>query len=187
MSRTEGFAVMDVSTSICDDPKFRRIQRQSPELVGTAFSVYVAVMAESWRAGKRVSVDDAWPSIIPYDARADEALREAGLLDRRGLPSAKAWRSWFEPAYKRRETMREKWRRANENRRDDSAPPPRGNRADTAAPVPSRTAPSDRTVRPDRSAPSDPPGSTTRVTDEIDLPPHLRIINGAADPKGKTA
>jgi hypothetical protein len=168
MNRLAGFAVMDVSTSILDDPKFRRIQRQAPELVATAFTAYLATMAESWRAGKRVSIDDAWPSILIYDAAADNVLREVGLLDAKGLPNSKAWRSWFQPAFQRRETLREKWRRANENRRDDAAPEPpgnrRGNSGGTAAPVPS--APS---VRPVPSEPSVPPVGARGARDDDGL------------------
>lgn len=117
MSRDEGFAVMDVSTSICDDPKFRRLARQNPDLVGPAFTAYMATMAESWRVGRRVGIDDAWPAILPYRQDARDALIEVGLLDRRGVLSSKAWRGWFSPAQHRREKSRADWRRWQQEHR----------------------------------------------------------------------
>jgi hypothetical protein len=59
MSRDEGFAVMDVSTSITDDPKVRKLWRHAPDHAAAAFTAYVATMAESWRSGKRATVDDS--------------------------------------------------------------------------------------------------------------------------------
>lgn len=110
-SRDDGFAIMDVSTSICDDPKFRRIARERPELVGTTFTAYMATMAESWRIGRRVGIEDAWPAILPYDAEAVAIMVAVGLLDRRGILSPKAWRGWFEPARARRDKSRADWRK----------------------------------------------------------------------------
>ena len=184
MTRTEGFAVMDVSTSILDDPKFRRIQRQAPELVATAFTAYLGVMAESWRTGRRVSIDDAWPTIIQYDAAVDSILREVGLLDKRGLPTPKAWRGWFEPARERRDKSRERWARYNAKRDADTTLPPRGNHVGTATSVPSvPSVPSDP-IRPNR--PSVPSGVYEAVDPDESLPPHLRLVNGPVDPR-KTA
>lgn len=155
MSREDGFAVMDVSTDIVNDPKFRRLHRQAPEHVAAAFMAYVAVLGESWKAGRRVPVVDAWPVLLPYDEAAIAAMIAAGLLDKRGQIPAKAWQGWFEPAHMRRKNTRERWRRANAIRIAEStgnsaptAPLPRGNSADTGAipSVPLR--PSVPTVRP---------------------------------------
>lgn len=110
-SRDDGFAIMDVSTSICDDPKFRRIARERPDLVGVAFTAYLATMAESWRIGRRVGIEDAWPAVLPYDAEAAALLIAVGLLDKRGVLSPKAWRGWFEPARNRRDKSRADWRK----------------------------------------------------------------------------
>jgi hypothetical protein len=154
MSRSEGFDVMDVSTSVCDDPKFRRLFRESPDLAPAAFCAYLAAMAESWKAGRRVNVDDAWPVFVPFDAAVVEALIGVGLLDRRGFVDGKAWRSWFEPARKRREQARERWARYNAKRDADTTALPRGNGVGTATSVPSV-----RTVRP-----SVPSGSTRTLS-----------------------
>lgn len=137
MSRSEGFAVMDVSTSICDDPKFRRLQRESPEHVAVGFTAYIAVMAESWRSGQRVSIDDAWPGFIPFDQHAIDALIRVALLDKKGRPTVKAWASWFEPARERRTKSRDRWARYNASRNADAAPVPRGSDAATATSDPS--------------------------------------------------
>lgn len=180
MNRAEGFAVMDVSTSICEDPKFRLIQRMSPQLVAPAFAAYMAVMAESWKAGKRVTIDNAWPAFLPFDSTVIDVMREVGLIDKRGVVSPKAWRDWFEPARERREKARDRWHRANDNRNADTARLPRGNSAGTSAPVPSvRSAPSAPPEPPVPSVPADrSDGSTTLLTDEEHLPPYLRVVNG---------
>lgn len=137
MSRAEGFAVMDVSTSICDEPKFRRLQRENPELLAAGFTAYLSVMAESWKAGRRVNIEDAWPSFLPFDRATADALIRVGLLDRRGLLSPKGWRGWFEPARERRDKARDRWARYNAKRDADTTPPPRGNDVATATSVPS--------------------------------------------------
>ena len=136
-SRSDGFAIMDVSTSICDDPKFRRIARENPEQVAAAFLVYVATMAESWKVGRRVPVDHAWPAYLSLDETIPETMRRVGLIDARGLVSAKAWRDWFEPARDRRDKARDRWARYNAKRDADTTPPPRGNGVATATSVPS--------------------------------------------------
>jgi hypothetical protein len=150
MTRSEGFAVMDVSTSICDDSKFRRLQRETPEQVAIAFTAYIATMAESWKAGRRVTVDDAWPSFIPYDAGVIDAMHRVKLLDGAGRVMRKAWDEWFELARQRRDTARERWTRSNAQRSAARSQLPRGNGADTAATVPLRSSPI-RTVRPSES------------------------------------
>lgn len=140
MTRTDGFAVMDISSDVVNDPKFRKLQRSSPEHVAVAFTAYIATVGESWKAGRRVSIEDAWPAILPFDAGACEALRAAGLLDRNGYPTARSWNGWFTPARKRRDATRDRWRRANDKRlaesTNDSADAPlmpRGSHADTGA------------------------------------------------------
>jgi hypothetical protein len=150
MARGEGFGIMDVSTDVANDPKFRRIQRQAPELVAPAFAVYIALMAESWKAGRRVSIDDGWPAFMPFDPKVVDQLTAAGLVDRHGLIALAAWQTWFMPVRARRAALRERWSRANANRhgqaireantaassRGDAAVTarlPRGSRPDTAA------------------------------------------------------
>lgn len=117
MPRSDGFAIMDVSTSICDDPKFRLLHREHPEHVTAAFMVYVAVLGESWKAGRRVSVTDAWPVVVPFDPAVVAAMIRVRLIERSGLPPRRAWDGWYAPARERRDQSRERWRRANENRR----------------------------------------------------------------------
>lgn len=160
MSRAEGFAVMDVSTSVCDDPKFRRLQRENPEFVAPGVTAYLATMAESWKAGHRVSVEDAWPAILPFNREVVDAMIRVELLDRKGLLSQKAWRSWFEPARKRRQQSRDRWTRYNANRDADTALVPRGSDVSTATSVPS--VPS---VRSDPSVPSVPSVSPRALGD----------------------
>lgn len=150
MSRDDGFPVMDVSTDYLNDPKWRRLHRAHPELFPVAFVAFTAAMAESWKAGHRVSVEDAWSPLLPFSSKVIEALREAGFIDRRNLVIVKSWDGWFLPAFERRAKSRARWRRQNEKRDADTAVPPRGTDADTTTSVPSVPP-----VRP--SAPSGPP------------------------------
>lgn len=177
MGKLDGFEVMDVSTAVVHDPKIRRLAREAPELLGAAFLAYMAVMAESWKAGERLTIQDAWPSFLPFDPAVVEKLRQVELLDVRGRVRPKPWREFFESAKKRREAARERWRRANENRtnkaevngkdRAYTAKLPRGNRAYTAATVPSVSSKEEK-----RDSPPYPPrrggsrnGSTKGLTD----------------------
>jgi hypothetical protein len=153
---------MDVSTSIVHDPKFRLLHREHPEHVPAAFLAYVAMLGESWKAGRRVSVTEAWPTLIPFDADVVTSMIQVRLIDRNGLPPRRAWDGWWTPAYERREQSRERWRRANENRRseprgdsDVTARSPRGLR-DVPRPP---SAPSVPTVRP-----SVPPSGRAKLT-----------------------
>jgi len=137
MSRDDGFAVMDVSTDIINDPKVRKLWRYAPSHAAVALVGYVATMAESWKAGRRVSIDDAWPAIVPFNQSAVEALAHVGLLDKRGMVTVAAWRGWYEPAKARRDKSRDRWARYNAQRNADTASLPRGTNADTASSVPS--------------------------------------------------
>ena len=143
MSRQDGFAVMDVSTSILDDQKFRKLQRLHPEAVAAGVTGYLSVLAESWKAGRRVSIEDAWPAILAPEEATVAALKSVGLLDRRGFLPARPWTKWFEIASKRREAARARWDRYNAKRdaastNDDVAQTslPRGNHVSTATSVP---------------------------------------------------
>lgn len=135
---------MDVSTAIVHDPKFRRLQRFAPDHVGVAFTAYVAVMAESWKAGRRVNLDDAWPVFLPYHDGVAQALIHVGLLDARGFIPAKTWRGWFDPARERRQKTRDRWARYNANRTGNTASEPRGNDVSTATSVRPSDSPSVR-------------------------------------------
>lgn len=158
MSRDDGFAVMDVSTDIVNDPKVRKLWRHAPDHASAAFTAYVATIAESWKAGRRVSIDDAWPAFLPFDQAAVEALAHVRLLDRTGRVTTKAWAGWFESAHARRAASRERYRRANEKRHVDATDEPRGSNADTHATVPpvSPSSPTEPSSRPSRAARDEP-------------------------------
>lgn len=151
MSRDDGFAVMDVSTSILDDEKFKKLARYSPDHIGTAVTGFLATLSASWRHAKRVQIEDAWPAFMPFDRLAADALIHCKLLDKTGRIPAKPWNGWFGPARKRREVTRDRWDRYNAKRRgtstnDDAATAlaPRGNDAVTATPVRQSVSPSVR-------------------------------------------
>lgn len=172
MSRSDGFAVMDVSTSIVHDPKFRQLHRERPDHVAPAFMAYVAVLGESWKAGRRVSVTEAWPAFLPFDPEVVASMVRVRLVERGGLPPRKAWDGWYRPAFERRVKSRDRWARYNAQRNADTASLPRGSDVSTASSVPSVPLP---------SVPSDPTG----LQGDTPLdggPPRLSLV----DP-GKTA
>ena len=144
MSQQPGFDVMDIDTSIANDPKFRRIHRTNADLVSTAFMAYVALLGESWKAAERVTIEDAWPALLPFDTRAVESMQTAGLIDSDGRIPSRAWRKRFAEANKRRIAARARWRRHNDKRGKSSTnndatatDEPRGSDVDTATSVPS--------------------------------------------------
>lgn len=186
MSRDDGFAVMDVSTSIHEDAKFKRLARSRPDLVAPAFLAYVALLGESWRCGERVAMADSWPAILPFDRAVVAALKRFELLDAEGLVASETWERWFGPARRRQEQARERWRRSNEKRHAaamaslalDSADTARSPRGDTG--VTAATVPTDPSVRP-----SDP--SDLRVNGAPVVLDRPRAI-GLVDPsRGRTA
>lgn len=177
MSRDEGFDVMDVSTSIVHDPKVRKLARYAPDRAGVAFTAYLSVMAESWRAGRRVQLDDAWPPFLPFDPSAAEALVHVGLLDAKGMIPAKAWHGWFDPAMERRQKSRDRWARYNAKRDAATASSPRGNDVGTA----SSDSPPVPPVRPTDSPSVNEEGSTGSQT-----PQGARALS-LVDPVGVTA
>lgn len=135
MPKGEGFDVMDVSTRVHKDAKFRALANKHPDLVAPAFLVYVAALGESWAEGSRVPIQEAWPTLIPYRDDVVAALVEQRLVDKAGRVSMATWDDWFGTAFRRREASRERWRRANAHRAGTSGEP-RGDREATAATVP---------------------------------------------------
>lgn len=177
MSRDDGFLVMDVSADIIRDPKWRLLQKHAPDRLGDAVIVYLATMGESWKAGRRVTVTSAWPTLLPLDDRVIEALQFVRLLDTKGLILLKTWRDWFETARKRRAKSRDRWNRYNETRHsrtDNDAVTARSQRGDDAVTASSVLPP---------VLPSDPPskGLQGGMPLEGEMP-FLRVVN-----PGKTA
>jgi hypothetical protein len=111
MSRPDGFPIMDVSTSIFNDGKFRRLARMHPELLTAGFTVYMAVLADSWGTGTRATIDDAWPPLLPhFDQAVVDALMTVGLLDDEGRVPEGTWEAWYGPAKGRRQDKRDSGR-----------------------------------------------------------------------------
>jgi hypothetical protein len=173
---------MDVSTDILYDPKVRKLYRLTPDHASTAFTVYVATIGESWKVGKRVSAQDAWPAFMAFDQTSIDALIEVGLLDKRGHVPSRSWRGWFETAADRRSRSRERWARYNAKRDEhegDTASLPRGTNVDTATSVPP-VRPSVPTVPPPPPRGNDvgygpaPPRLST-----VDRDPHLKELRAA--------
>lgn len=159
MARDDGFPVMDVATNIATDPKFKRLGRQYPELLSTSFMAYIGLLGECWGSGQRVAMEDGWPLILPFESAVIDAMKDVGLLDKSSRIPAKAWKGWFDAVKARREQARERWRRANANRRavtdEETASEPRGSSDVTDA---IRSVPSPFPSDPIRGGGGDKPG-----------------------------
>jgi hypothetical protein len=127
---------MDVSVDLATDAKVKKLWRHAPDHAGAAFIAYVATMGESWKEGRRVTIDDSWPAFVPFNKAAIEALVHVGLIDKAGRVSVKAWKGWFEVARDRRTKSRDRWARYNAQRDAVTTSLPRGTNADTASSVP---------------------------------------------------
>jgi hypothetical protein len=112
---SQGFARMDVSTSIHGDPKFRLLSRRHPEQTAASLAACLILLAESWREGRRLSLDEAW-TLMPYDEAVPAAMADVGLIDDEGRIPEHVWAAWFGAAERRRELGREKQRRADAKR-----------------------------------------------------------------------
>lgn len=140
---------MDVSTSLLSDTKVKRLLRHAPDRYPVAVLAYLSAMAESWKVGRRVTVEDSWPVGVPFDPLAIEALSHVGLVDASGLIVPRTWRSWFGKAKSRREKSRTDWRRWQESHRQNKrGSPGPGHGGVSPDSTPDKSIPSVPTVRP---------------------------------------
>ena len=143
MSRDDGFPIADVDTGYLDDSKVRNLWRALGDQgrMTHALALHVATLLASWGAGCRVTVTEAAPLWLTPDPDLIAALQKTHLLDGTQRLPVRSWKAWHDPASKRREVARERWRRANEKRRKEpnavAAAVPRGNSAATKATGPS--------------------------------------------------
>jgi hypothetical protein len=145
MSRDGGFPIADVATGHFNDPKVRRLWRVlgDSDAMARALTVHLAVVLASWGEGRRMTVDESAPFWLSVSEESIAALRKVGLLDRQGRLPRRSWDSWYGPAVERRDSTRERWRRANARRKEVADGSPRGRNDDTASTVPYRTVPSE--------------------------------------------
>lgn len=143
MSRDEGFAIADVSTSHFEDDKVKalwRAVRPDEAAMNAAMTLHEATMLASWRDGKRMTAEDAAPAWMMDVATPTAHLTAHGLLDADGKVPRKSWNVWFGVAKKRREQTRDRWRRAkrpNESSTEfngTSAEVPRGGNGGSSGP-----------------------------------------------------
>jgi hypothetical protein len=106
MGRSDGFVVADVSSGHFDDDKVRKLWRRlQPDAAAMceAMTVHLAVVLASWRAGRRVTVEDALPLWLSPGEATVGVLADCGLLDRTGRIPMRSWNDWFGPAQSRKE------------------------------------------------------------------------------------
>lgn len=172
MSRNEGFAVADVATAKHTDPKFKALWRllRDEAAMNAAVVLYESVQLASWQHGERIHAEDAAPAWLTDIDGPVAALNQVGLLDSGYIPE-RAWTAWFGAASDRRATLREKWAKANRNRRNpkptvaDTPRSPSGDNGGTAAPV-RPSVPSNSSVTPLR-APRAEKNGLTPIRDTI--------------------
>jgi hypothetical protein len=150
MSR-DGFTIADIDTTLMSDPKVVALARRHRDPLKTAAAVapYVGLLLASWRAGKRLTLEESAPAwfIDHLDLWADD-LAAVGLIDGERRAHEHAWRSWFVPADTRREDKRERDRAYAASRRQRVV-----NDSKESRPT---VVPTDRSDRPDPTEPSEP-------------------------------
>lgn len=158
MSRDAGFTIADLDTGLLRDAKFRALRRDlTLQAERTeAVTLYVAVLLESWEAGERLTLDEATPEWMNPTSGVAQALITVGLLDEDGRIPEAAWNSWFVTAAERRQISRDRWKRAQANRRGRKPKPSPDDTAGSHRGVIDESAGSHRppTVRP--SVPAEP-------------------------------
>ena len=116
---------MDISTSIDDEPKFRRLAGAHPDLYADAFTAYVCLCAASWRNGSRLTAGEGWPLLLTLTKRKSgghdtgdvvDALREVDLLDDDNRIPVRAWDNWYVAAAERVRLAHERYARYNAKR-----------------------------------------------------------------------
>ena len=109
MSRDDGFAVADLSVHLYDDDKVKRLYRElGGDLgrMGHAMMLCEATLLASWRDGHRRTVHEAAPLWLAVDDELVAVLVRVGLLDRTHRRPLRSWKTWFGPAWERREKRR---------------------------------------------------------------------------------
>lgn len=185
MTRRDRLRIMDISTDIHDDPKFRRIQRRRPDHVAPAFLAYLALLGECWQERERLALDeDTWPITITYDPEVIATMIGVGLLTDDRKITESAWAEYVAPALARIAAERERWRRnkADARGRDKAGPTPvRADTTRTPRGVPTESA----TAGPGRAGPTEPgPGRTNgsrpheRTTEQVPSEGDCRVCGG---------
>ena len=109
MTRGEGFEIADTDTGMLADPKVLALARRLHDSTRTlaAVGLYDAVRLASWKAGRRLTLDETMPGwcLDPMDDLAAH-LVAVGLLDAEERIPGHAWIGWYGPANERREDRR---------------------------------------------------------------------------------
>lgn len=101
MSRDE-LTRMDVDTGFLYHRKTRALQVAHPERWPVYYTAYLAVLAESWKKGTRLTLADSWSVAFPCTLEeALAALVGVELLDAAGRIRMGSWKEWVEPALER--------------------------------------------------------------------------------------
>lgn len=95
--RNDGFGWADIDTGYYSDTKVKALARRVRDPIRTAawLDLHKSTIIESFRLGRRVTMDDAAPYFWTdlEEARAD--LIAVGLLDADSMLPAGAWDKWF--------------------------------------------------------------------------------------------
>ena len=110
MSRDDGLARADIDTGLLSDPKVLTLARRLRDRLRTsgALVLYTGVLLASWRAGRRLALEETVPGwwLDPWEDLAAE-LVGVHLLDTEQRIPEHAWEGWYGPARDRLEHFRE--------------------------------------------------------------------------------
>jgi len=106
MSRGDGFRNADVDTSFLFDPKVAALRADMPEVWAWYVMAYLQTILMSWGQGRRLRVVECLLPGMPPDAAA--VLERAGLINGDGRIPEPTWQSWYGPADRRRQQLRDR-------------------------------------------------------------------------------
>lgn len=173
MSRDDGFAIADTDTSLMSDPKVVALARRLRDSVATmaAVGLYDAVRLASWKAGERLTLDEALPGwwLDPVDDMAAHLIA-VGLLDAERRIPVGPWQSWFVPAYARRDHYRQLGAKGGKAKasRGSSEGSSEGSSVGSSAGYSAGSSAGSSPYRTDRTVPTEGTGTRPRATTDDD-------------------
>lgn len=118
MSRDEGFAIADISTSTLEDRRVKRLwwNLRDVAAMSAALVVYEAVQLMSWSRGERARAELARPEWMTDAEAAIEALVSVGLLDKSHRIPKRDWNATVGKAIEDRRAERRRTKRLKHQR-----------------------------------------------------------------------
>ena len=106
MTRGAGFRNADIDTMLLFDPKLAALRADIPEHWAWYTIAYLQTVLQSWAQGQALRVAECQLPGMPPDATT--VLRRVGLINGDGRIPAETWQSWYGPAERRRQQLRDR-------------------------------------------------------------------------------